>query len=156
MTINWETVVGLVVAVLGSSVLTAAINNYFQKRKSIAEAKEKEASAKKIENEGDVVVLIAQHELLEKLLNKSQELVSQNEQLQKDYGKMLIENAQLRAEIVGHMATISKLQQDTKSMRMEIKQIMERVMQIDKHLEVLGDMGTGSNSNPFPTSDARI
>ena len=152
--INWETLIGLAIAVLGSSVLTTLVNNYFQRKKSNAEAHEKEASAKKIEDEGDVVVLNAQHELLEKLLNKSQELVAQNEQLQKEYGKMLIENAQLRAEIVGHMATISKLQQDTKSMRSEIKQIMERVLQIDKHLELLGDLGNGSNSNPF-SSESR-
>lgn len=109
------------------------------------------AETRKVDVDIDQSVLTSQHTLLEKLLERSQKLVEDNEKLNKDYGTMIVENAKLRAEVVNRDSIIASLQKDTKAMRIEVQAIMERVKQIDHYLQQLennGDM-KGSNSNPF-------
>ncbi|HNC58679.1 MAG TPA: hypothetical protein PLP33_24850 [Leptospiraceae bacterium] len=138
----------IIITGLSSSFLTTLVTLLLGKRKT-------EAEAKKVNTESDMTVLNAQHELLEKLLKKSQELVEQNEKLQQDYGEMVIENAKLRADIVYHLATISNLQKDTKAMRQEVQAIMGRVKEIDEYLSKISEAAS-TPSQPFPKDDIKI
>lgn len=134
-----EIVLALIGTLFSSTIITTLLTMLLNKRKTAAEVRQ-------IESSTDGSVLAAQHQLLEKLLERSQKLVEDNEKLQVEYGDLLVKNAELRSEIISRDAVISTLQRDTKGMRIEVQTILKRVQEIDSYLSASNN---GSDSNPF-------
>ena len=134
-----EIVLALIGTLFSSTIITTLLTMLLNKRKTAAEVRQ-------IESSTDGSVLAAQHALLEKLLERSQKLVEDNEKLQIEYGDLLVKNAELRSEIISRDAVISTLQRDTKAMRVEVHAILNRVQEIDSYLSKLDTTTTTTST----------
>ncbi len=140
-----EVILALIGTLFSSTIITTVITLLLNKRKTAAEVRQ-------IESTTDGSVLAAQHALLEKLLERSQKLVEDNEKLQVEYGNLLVKNAELRSEIISRDAIISTLQKDTKAMRIEVHAILSRVQEIDAYLSKLDTSTTTSTVSVTTTN----
>jgi len=131
--VTWQ----FLLAIVGSSALTAAVQAYFTRRKTSADAGKSEAEA-------EATTLKEMRETMQVLLEQAQSLMGQLETAQKKYGEALQENVGLKALVTEYKATIDRQRGTATALTNEVQSFRRQLNDLEAAIGKLAPDGNGN------------